>query len=195
MSLNEVLNANRLFTTDPDKKVFIGLSPGQRLWRSPCWEWNRLARPRSLWEVWRKRTHYLTLGVWQWNSMLFSGEQLRTIISRIIFGERESWERFYSNCPNFSNSLWTMVLQFSIVSCGCCIGTSIFYGLWYLQLWIGAWSLSAPVGLLWGYCDPPWLTWMWNYDVEFYFICMINLKLMLFMQPEKEESQQDALKM
>jgi hypothetical protein len=29
----------------------------------------------------------------------FKGEQLWTMIS----GERESWERFYSNCPNFSD--------------------------------------------------------------------------------------------
>jgi hypothetical protein len=59
-------------------------------------------------------------------------------------------------------------VKVSIVSCGCSIGTSIFQGLWYLRLWIGAWPLSAPVGLLWGYCGPPWLTWMRNYDVEFF---------------------------
>ncbi len=27
-------------------------------------------------------------------------------------------------------------------------------------------SLSAPVGLLWGFCGPPWPTWMWCYDVS-----------------------------
>jgi len=69
-------------------------------------------------------------------------------------------------------------VKVSIGSCGFSIGTSIFQGLWYLRLWIGAQSLSAPVGLLWGYCGPPWLTWMWNYDVEFYFICRIDLKSM-----------------
>ncbi len=77
------------------------------------------------------------------------------------------------------------------MSCGCSIGTSIFYGLWYLRLWIGTRSLSTPVGLLCGYCGPPLQTWMWNYDVEFYFICMIDLKSMLLVRPEKEESIDD----
>jgi hypothetical protein len=34
-----------------------------------------------------------------------------------------------------------------------------------MWLWIWTLSLSASVGLLWGFCGPPWPTWMWYYDM------------------------------
>jgi hypothetical protein len=72
-----------------------------------------------------------------------------------------------------------------------------FYFLWVVVLAALHWGTVpvSPCGVaLWGYCGPLWPTRMWNYDLKNYFICTLNLKLMLFVQPEKEESQQHALK-
>jgi hypothetical protein len=71
-----------------------------------------------------------------------------------------------------------------------------------MWLWILTRSLSAPVGLLWGFCGTPWPTWMWYYYmgictakalhfVEFYVdkcngkaLHFFQKKSMLFARPE-----------
>ncbi len=53
----------------------------------------------------------MTTELWGWQ--FFSEEQLRIMIS----GERESWARFYANCPNFSNSLWSIWCYSFLLCC------------------------------------------------------------------------------
>ncbi len=86
-------------------------------------------------------------------SSIFHGEQLRTMISRIISWERESWERFYANCPNFSNYL-CFILCYSFLLCHV-VALLVLLFLWIVVLVALDWG-TVPVstcgvafGILW----------------------------------------------